>query len=591
MFTCHARYVICFLFIALASCTSDTLTRQLENVNWIHGSADCKQNTDSPIQVVQYNSSTWVLRQNKCLNYEAPFLFVLFGETTALLIDTGASEDSLSFPLHHVVDSLMHSFYKESYSKIELIVAHTHAHGDHHAADSQFIGKDNVKVVGLSLLEVKSFFNFSEWPNQIQEYDLGRRAIDLIPIPGHETTSLAFYDRDTGLLFSGDTFYPGRLYVNDWKAFGLSIKRLLDFSKTHEVKNLIGNHIEMTDVAGKDYPIGTTYQPQEHSLILSLDDLEKLNESMLKLGDSAKRVVMDDFIIYPVDAPLPEETDINEAAIATLNIDGYPDFMKADADGVWVTNVDRVEKLKFGSQTPIFRVNIPQPCGVMATAFGSLWVADCKNESVYRVELSTGKVQSIIKTGLADREGELSIAASADAVWLLTKADGELSKIDPISNKVIARVAVLSNSFAVVCEYNALWITNTKDASVQQVDPGTNTVVSTIKVGKEPRFLAAGLNAIWALNQEDGTVNKINPITKEVTTIDVDVKGSGGDITTGSKFVYVRAKKTLLSVIDPQTNKVIKRFGPAAGSGAVSVENGHVWITAHDVNKVWVLKE
>jgi len=312
---------------------------------------------------------------------------------------------------------------------------------------------------------------------------------------------------------------------------------------------------------------------------------------MVKLGDSIKRVVMEDFIIYPVDAPLPEETNINDAAIATLAIDDYPDFMKADADGVWVTNVGRVEKLKFGIQKPILTVNIPSPCGVMATGFGSLWVADCKSESVYRVDLITGKIQSIIKTGLADREGELSIAASADAIWVLTNADGELSKIDPKTSKVVAHIKVLPNSFAVAFGSEALWITNTKDASVQQVDIKTNQVVSTIKVGKEPRFLAAGLNAIWTLNQEDGTVSKINPITKEVTTIDVDVKGSGGDITTGAKYVYVRAKKTLLSVIDPHSNKVVKRFGPIAGSGAVSVENGHVWITAHDINKVWVLKE
>jgi glyoxylase-like metal-dependent hydrolase (beta-lactamase superfamily II)/DNA-binding beta-propeller fold protein YncE len=587
----YLRYALYFLLLTVASCIRESLSWQIEKVQWIHGSADCKQNTDPPIQVVQCNSNTWILRQNKCLNYEAPFVFVLCGETNALLIDTGATEDSVSFPLHHVIDSLMHKFYLERYSKIELVVAHTHAHGDHHAADSQFVGKPRVKVVGLRLSEVKSFFKISDWPIQIQKFDLGKREIDLIPIPGHEETSLAFFDRETGFLFSGDTFYPGRLYVRDWQAFRLSIRRLLNFSKTHSIKNFVGNHIEMTDVAGKDYPIGTAFQPAEHSLPLSVNDLHKLNDELEKLGDSAKLVTMDDFIIYPVDAPLTKEININETAIATLTIDGYPDFMKADADGVWVTNVGRIEKLKFGAQKPALSVSIPSPCGVMATGFGSLWVADCKSESVYRVDLKSGKVQSIIKTGLADREGELSIAASEDAVWLLTKAAGELARIDPKTNKVVARIDVLTNSFAVTYGNHGLWITNTKNASVQKVDPKSNKVVSPIKVGKEPRFLAVGFNAVWTLNQEDGTVSKIEATTNEVTTIDVNVKGSGGDITTGSKYVYVRAKKTLLSVIDPETNKVIQRFGPTAGSGAVAVENGRVWITAHDINKVWVLKE
>ncbi|MBI1770689.1 MAG: MBL fold metallo-hydrolase [Bacteroidetes bacterium] len=587
----HPRSAIYFLLIVLTSCVKQNDTAVIENVKWIHGSTDCKQNADAPIQVIRYNLNTWILRQNKCLNYEAPFLFVLMGEISTLLIDTGATKDSLRFPLRHVVDSLMHLFYRENFSKIELVVAHTHAHGDHHAADSQFIKRTNAKVVGLSLPQVQSFFGITNWPNQLQNYDLGKRVIDLIPIPGHEKTSLAFYDRETGFLFSGDTFYPGRLYVEDWQAFGLSIKRLVEFSKTREVKGFIGNHIEMTNVDKKDYPIGTTYQPEEHDLLLSVNDLNELYRSIVKLGDTVKRVVFNDFIIFPTYEPLPKETNIYDAAIATIKIDGYPDFMRADVDGAWVTNVGQVEKLKFGEKKAILSVNVPQPCGVMATGFGSLWVADCKSESVYRVNLNTGKVQSIIKTGLADREGELSIAISEDAVWLLTDAEGELSKIDPLSNKVVAHVKVAPHSFAVVFGYDALWITNTENASVQQVDPKTNKVVSTTKVGKEPRFLAAGLNAIWTLNQEDGTVSKIDPVTKDVKAIDVDVEGSGGDITVGSKYVYVRAKKTLLSVIDPQSNEVISRFGPAAGSGAVCVENGHVWVTAHDINQVWVLKE
>jgi virginiamycin B lyase len=39
----------------------------------------------------------------------------------------------------------------------------------------------------------------------------------------------------------------------------------------------------------------------------------------------------------------------------------------------------------------------------------------------------------------------------------------------------------------------------------------------------------------------------------------------------------------------PKTNKVIKKFGPPAGSGALHAGNDAVWITAHDINKVWRL--
>jgi len=51
----------------------------------------------------------------------------------------------------------------------------------------------------------------------------------------------------------------------------------------------------------------------------------------------------------------------------------------------------------------------------------------------------------------------------------------------------------------------------------------------------------------------------------------------------------VRANKDLLLAIDPKTNAVTKRYGPAQGSGAVRAGGGKVWVSAHDVNKVWAL--
>ena len=63
-------------------------------------------------------------------------------------------------------------------------------------------------MVGLSSTAVASFFGISAWPTEIVEYDLGGRIIDVIPIPGHQSAHIALYDRQTGLLLTGDTLYP-----------------------------------------------------------------------------------------------------------------------------------------------------------------------------------------------------------------------------------------------------------------------------------------------------------------------------------------------------------------------------------------------
>ena len=68
----------------------------------------------------------------------------------------------------------------------------------------------------------------------VPQYDLGDRVLDIIPIPGHQPAGIAIYDRRTAILLTGDTFYPGRLYVRDQAAYVRSIKRLVDFPNVVE---------------------------------------------------------------------------------------------------------------------------------------------------------------------------------------------------------------------------------------------------------------------------------------------------------------------------------------------------------------------
>jgi glyoxylase-like metal-dependent hydrolase (beta-lactamase superfamily II) len=130
-------------------------------------------------------------------------------------------------------------------------------------------------------------------------YDLGERILDIIPIPGHEASSIAIYDRQTGILFTGDTLYPGRLYVQDTAAFADSIQRLVDFTHGKIITHILGNHIEQTRTPYLDYPIRTVYQPDEHQLELGRAHLLELNQALRDLKGRSERIAFRDFTIWP----------------------------------------------------------------------------------------------------------------------------------------------------------------------------------------------------------------------------------------------------------------------------------------------------
>ena len=48
---------------------SENLLSSLTQKQWIHGSQDCNTITDPAIEVFQYNDSSYILRQSKCLTF------------------------------------------------------------------------------------------------------------------------------------------------------------------------------------------------------------------------------------------------------------------------------------------------------------------------------------------------------------------------------------------------------------------------------------------------------------------------------------------------------------------------------------------
>ena len=265
----------------------------LDQVKWIHGSPDCSKGMDPPIQVFQQNKSTWVLRQNKCLSFEAPFMYLLLGDDRALLLDTGATDTPESFPLLTTVRSLV--------GERSLLVLHSHSHGDHRRGDTQFSGQTGVELVAPNAASLRAFLDKADGTGSDRSIELGGREVIVIETPGHQEESITLYDSQTRWLLTGDTVYPGLIYVKDWQAYRESISRLASFAQSHELAAVLGAHIEMTDKVGEYYPIGTVYQPHEAPLPLSPEVLQTLATALAK-ANGKETVPLDEFVVQPMNA-------------------------------------------------------------------------------------------------------------------------------------------------------------------------------------------------------------------------------------------------------------------------------------------------
>lgn len=271
-----------------------------------------------------------------------------------------------------------------------------------------------------------------------------------------------------------------------------------------------------------------------------------------------------------------------------LQVPGFADFIVIDGKSVWVTNSGRVEH--WSKKGKLAEVAMSHPCGGMAILAKSLWVADCKDGTVNRIDLKTAQRVAVIPTGIANPKGELNVVAGDGSVWVTSDTTGVISRVDPRTNAVIATVQVDPDSYYLAFGLGSLWAVSATHQVIQKIDPITNTVVKRTDLGREPGFLVAGEGAVWVQEQGDGTVARIDPVTGEVSgRAKIDESLKWGDIDTGGGKVWLRttAGQTLV-IIDAKTLAIDARVGKETGSGALRYAPGglfrgaRLWTTAHD---------
>lgn len=297
-------------------------------MTWNTGGPKCMEMPEW--QVHEYNPDLYFLRQSGCTDYEKPFVFLLFGAERALLLDTGSRRGNIAAQIRLTVHRWL---LRNGRGAIPLVVVHTHSHSDHVAGDAELQALDDPSIpityVAPSVEANQKFYAIAHWPDAAGAVDLGNRIIDVLAIPGHDAAGVALYDRQTGIMFTGDSVYPGRLYIRDLPAFEQSNQRMLRFTQGKLVAHILGNHIEQTRTPYLDYPVGTMYQPNEHEWALSRGVLLEIQAGLESMHGKAQRIAYRDFSLWPV-SPEIKESDEGQAA--------YERTKKQQLDHMWDQN-------------------------------------------------------------------------------------------------------------------------------------------------------------------------------------------------------------------------------------------------------------
>jgi glyoxylase-like metal-dependent hydrolase (beta-lactamase superfamily II) len=288
---------------------------------WTYGSNVAAKNRDPRVQVVQYNEDTFVLRQNVCVHWEAPFTYLLFGNKGALLIDTGATAARSHYPLRETVDAIIARWAKaRGRRRVPLTVALTS--GEDVAQNQglvQFAGRADTTIVPKPLEAMKHFYGLGgKWPSGSGKIDLGDRVIEVIPTPGTHRDGVTFYDPYCDFLFTGDLLFPGKINIGNDRDFIASLERLQTFAAGRPVKWVLGGHVEMMFVPGKYYPRFATYKPYERVLEMAPDLIGEALKYAQEVRGKDMMLIRPDFALFNGVSP-DQRTQVWPEGVPNIN--------------------------------------------------------------------------------------------------------------------------------------------------------------------------------------------------------------------------------------------------------------------------------
>jgi glyoxylase-like metal-dependent hydrolase (beta-lactamase superfamily II) len=192
--------------------------------------------------------------------FEETISYLIVGDKQALLFDTGMGISDLK----KVTAEL---------TRLPIVVLNSHTHNDHvgdnwqfetiYGIDSDFTRKNAKGSRGDAQAELapdqvcgqlpQGFDpkTYATQPWKITAYkhdgdriDLGGRWLEVIATPGHTPDAISLLDLANGLLFTGDTYYPGPIWLyrpeTNLEAYGASIRRLA--ALTPQIKTVLGAH-------------------------------------------------------------------------------------------------------------------------------------------------------------------------------------------------------------------------------------------------------------------------------------------------------------------------------------------------------------
>jgi hypothetical protein len=222
--------------------------------------------------------------------------------------------------------------------------------------------------------------------------------------------------------------------------------------------------------------------------------------------------------------------------------------------------------------TVVARIPVSPSASPCAAAAGGrfVWVSEYASPYLAKIDPRTNRVVAKTKIGF----GSCGLGSGAGSLWVEDTSSATVSRVSISTGKRTAAISVGFSPYDATFAYGAAWVTSNGSGELERIDPARNRVVKRWKLAQATGVVAA-FGSVWAAGP-DGVI-RVDPATNALLAT-VQVDGGAGWTAATADAVWVTTP-TGLARIDPQTNTVAATV-PLPGApylGDPDVLDGNVW--------------
>ncbi len=178
----------------------------------------------------------------------------------------------------------------------------------------------------------------------------------------------------------------------------------------------------------------------------------------------------------------------------------------------------------------------------------------------------------------------LRIATSEEAIWVVSGADGTLTRLDPESGAVVDEYSLGAGIDGVAVGNGSVWVSDPPQGTVERFDPASGEVTRTFRIARRPGEIhpgpiAFGGHRIWVADTEGEGISVIDLRSGRVIARGLGPRRAPLSLTTGGGALWVTSYSTGtlrrigLKTLNPGLPKTVGR-----GPTGATVAHGLVWV-------------